>query len=90
MSIIPINQQTAIGIINKGSQGPAGPGSLVPSPVDANNGEMIAAQNGAWVVIPPPAGTGDMQSLIYDPRGIADDAFDISNLTGVIDGGVFT
>lgn len=39
---------------------------------------------------PGAASSGDMQALIYDPRGISDDAFDLSNLTGSIDGGVFT
>jgi len=33
---------------------------------------------------------GDMQALTYDPRGISADAFDFSNLTGSIDGGVFS
>jgi hypothetical protein len=51
---------------------------------------MIAAQAGAWIDIPPPSGAGDMQSLIYDPRGIAADAFNLANLTGAVDGGVFT
>ena len=35
------------------------------------------------------AGGGDMHTLIYDPRGIADDTFDIAHLTGNLDGGVF-
>lgn len=31
-----------------------------------------------------------MDVLIYDPRGITDDAFNLANLTGNLDGGVFT
>lgn len=31
-----------------------------------------------------------MQDLLYDPRGIGADTFDLSNKTGVLDGGTFT
>ena len=34
-------------------------------------------------------GGGDMYTLVYDPRGIAEDAFDLGNLTGNLDGGTF-
>jgi hypothetical protein len=34
-------------------------------------------------------GSGDMQALLYDPRGVRADAFSASNLTGAIDGGTF-
>lgn len=81
---------TSVEIVAVAQQGPPGPGSNVPDPATANNGEMLAAADGAWIVVPAPAGTGDMQSLIYDPQGRATNVFDISNLTGVIDGGVFT
>jgi len=37
----------------------------------------------------PPAGDSYMRSLIYDPRGIAADTFDLAHLTGALDGGVF-
>lgn len=33
---------------------------------------------------------GDMTSLVYDPSGVAANAFDLSNHTGILDGGVFT
>lgn len=39
---------------------------------------------------PPGEAADAMSALIYDPRGVAADAFDAANLTGVIDGGVFT
>ena len=80
----------SVEIVSVAQQGPPGPGSNVPDPADANNGEMLAAADGAWIIVPAPAGTGDMQSLIYDPQGRATNVFDIGNLTGVIDGGVFT
>lgn len=35
------------------------------------------------------SGGGDMYTLVYDPRGISDDAFDLGNLTGNLDGGTF-
>ncbi len=34
-------------------------------------------------------GVGDMHSLIYDPRGIAGDTFDIALRTGNLDAGAF-
>lgn len=34
-------------------------------------------------------GTGDMQSLIYDPQGIAANVFNAANLYGYIDCGEF-
>lgn len=39
---------------------------------------------------PGGGGGGDMQSLIYDPSGRAADCFNLSNLAGNLDGGVFT
>lgn len=35
-------------------------------------------------------GGGDMHTTIYDPTGVADDAFDLANFSGNLDGGVFT
>jgi hypothetical protein len=37
-----------------------------------------------------PAYENVMSSLIYDPGGRAANAFDLSNQTGILDGGVFT
>ena len=58
----------------------------------------------AAVVVQPPAvspvqvatlptggsGGGGMDPLIYDPRAIEADVFDLSHSTGPLDGGVFT
>ena len=60
----------------------------------------------AAVVVQPPAvspvqvatlptgggggGPGGMDPLIYDPRAIEADVFDLSHSTGPLDGGVFT
>jgi len=73
-------------------QGPAGPpgDSRLPDPATVPDYYTFAAIGGEYVTVPFPSGSGDMQSLIYDPRGIAADAFNLSNLTGNIDGGVFT
>ena len=73
-----------------GPVGPPGQDAGVPSAVSVANGRMLAASNGLWVDIPPPSGSGDMQSLIYDPSGRATNAFDLSNQTGILDGGVFS
>jgi hypothetical protein len=32
---------------------------------------------------------GDMQKLIYDPRGFEIDVFDLGHMTGVLDAGTF-
>lgn len=90
MSVTAI--QPEIKIVEVGIPGPPGKDgtAAVPDPASIANSYMMAVQEGQWVVIPPPSGTGDMQSLIYDPQGRATNVFDIGNLTGVIDGGVFT
>jgi hypothetical protein len=72
-----------------GGGGDAG-GSALPDPTGAANGQMLAVNDADWVIVPPPSGTGDMQSLIYDPQGKAVNVFDLSNHHGVIDGGIFT
>lgn len=84
----PIPQVT-LSIAQQGPPGPPGP-SYIPDPATLADGRMVAVQDGEYIDIAPPAGTGDMQTLIYDPRGFAADAFNLSNLTGSIDGGVFT
>jgi hypothetical protein len=58
-------------------------------PLDANTGQFIRWDGEKWSAIDPPAGTGDMQKLIYDPRDISADVYDLSNFTGNLDGGVF-
>lgn len=75
-----------------GVQGPPGPpgDSWLPDPETLSNGRFITTLDGQYIDVPAPAGTGDMQSLIYDPRGVASDVFDAAHLTGNIDGGVFT
>lgn len=60
-------------------------------PGDATSGQMaVMGAGGNWQAIDPPAGTGDMQSVIYDPSGVADNTFDLGNMVGNLDGGVFT
>jgi hypothetical protein len=83
---------TRIEIIELARQGPPGPAgdAGLPDAATLANGRMLAVLDGEYVDVPPPAGTGDMQTLIYDPRGIATDAFVADNLTGIIDGGRFT
>jgi len=49
----------------------------------------IAEVNALDTAAQQPA-TAFLQTLIYDPRGFETDAFNLSNLTGSIDGGVFT
>lgn len=83
---------TQIEIVEMATQGPPGPpgDAGLPDAATLANGRMLAVLEGAYVDVAPPAGTGDMQSLIYDPRGMATDAFVADTLTGTIDGGVFT
>jgi hypothetical protein len=38
---------------------------------------------------PGPPGVGDMQKLVYDPRGFELDVFDLGHMTGVLDAGTF-
>jgi len=83
---------TLIEVVELAQQGPPGPpgDAGLPDAATLANGRMLAVLDGAYVDVPPPAGTGDMQTLIYDPRGVATDTFDLSNFTGNLDGGVFT
>ncbi|WP_026199883.1 hypothetical protein [Lamprocystis purpurea] len=59
-----------------GPQGPAGP--MGP-----------AGPAGAAGPMGPPGADGDMQAVLYDPRGVRADVFAAENLIGAIDGGVF-
>ena len=79
--------ETSIGVV--GPPGPPGDTNM-PDASTIANGRMLAVLDGAYVDVPPPAGTGDMHTLIYDPRGVSADAFIADNLTGIIDGGRFT
>ena len=53
---------------------------------DATIAVLTVAEQGP----PGPPGAGDMEALIYDPRGIREDCFDLTHLTGVLDAGLFT
>ena len=39
--------------------------------------------------LPAGDGTGDMLVSVYDPTGVSDDAFDLANMVGNLDGGTF-
>jgi hypothetical protein len=54
------------------------------------NNHLLAIVDHEYRLVPTPAGTGDMQTLIYDPAGRAANVFDLSNHAGVLDGGEFT
>lgn len=64
-------------------------GRLLPAWGGEPNGSLLGVVDGdpAWMTAPP--GSGDMQALIYDPRGIANDTFLLDNLTGNLDGGTY-
>ena len=76
-------------VVTAAQRGPAGD-SWLPDPLTLPDGRHITTLDGQYIDIPAPAGSGDMQSLIYDPRGIADDTFNLANFTGSLDGGLFT
>lgn len=78
-------------VVVTGEQGPPGPpgDAGLPDPSAIANGRMLAVLDGAYTDIPPPSGTGDMQTLIYDPAGKAADCFNAGNLSGYIDCGEF-
>lgn len=61
-------------------------GRLLPLGGVAGQVLTQTAVGAAWASV---SGTGDMQSLIYDPRGIRADTFDLQHLTGNLDGGSF-
>ena len=88
--IAPVTASPHVIVTSK--QGPPGPpgDSWLPDPADLANGRYITTLDGQYIDIPAPAGSGDMQSLIYDPRGIANDTFNLANFTGSLDGGLFT
>ncbi|AFL75400.1 hypothetical protein [Thiocystis violascens] len=66
-----------------------GAGLAIPSAATLEDGRLLVTAGGAWVDRPPPAGTGDMQALIYDPAGRGTDIFRVENLDGDIDCGEF-
>jgi hypothetical protein len=51
--------------------------------------EVDAAVGLAATAVQPSDIATKMDTLVYDPRGIADDTFDLANLTGNLDGGTF-
>ena len=73
-------------------QGPPGvPGDAwLPDPATLDDGLMFVSSGGSYVAIDLPAGTGDMQTLIYDPQGRSTNAFLLDNQSGILDAGVFT
>jgi hypothetical protein len=83
---------TLIEVVELAQQGPPGPpgDSRLPEPSTLADGRYITTLGGQYIDVAAPAGSGDMQTLIYDPRGVATDTFDLSNLTGNLDGGVFS
>jgi len=64
-------------------------GRLLPDPAAVGDGWALSVANAQPVWVPAAPGSGDMQALLYDPRGVRADAFSTSNLTGAIDGGTF-
>ena len=90
--VTAVSESAVIEFVELAVPGPPGPpgDSWLPDPAELANGRYITTLDGQYIDIPAPAGSGDMQSLIYDPRGIANDAFNLANLTGSLDGGVFT
>lgn len=87
MSRIVITDQSSVRVV-VAQQGPPGP-SFVPDPAGVADGRMLAVQDGEYIDIAPPSGTGDMQTLVYDPAGRAANVFNIANMSGVIDCGTF-
>jgi hypothetical protein len=63
---------------------------LLPDPAALADGKWLSTQAGAWIITAAPAGAGDMQSLVYDPQGVAANCFNLANLSGNLDGGTFT
>lgn len=90
--VVVCSPSTQIEIAEIGTQGPPGPpgDSLLPNPATLADGRFISTLGGAYIDIPAPAGSGDMQSLVYDPAGRSTNVFDLANLTGKLDGGIFT
>jgi len=62
---------------------------LLPDAALIANGWSLTVAQGQPVWSPVIPGSGDMQALLYDPRGVRADAFSTVNLTGAIDGGTF-
>lgn len=89
--VVVIQDNPAPVTLVTGLQGPPGPpGPLsIPDPTNLADGRMLAVLDGEFVDIPPPSGTGDMQSLIYDPQGVAANVYNLANLSGNLDGGTF-
>ena len=64
----------------------AGPNHI---PTGGTTGQVPMKQGDGSIGWGTMTGGGDMQTLTYDPTGVADDAFDIANQTGSLDAGTF-
>lgn len=84
------------------SSGPVSPAELatwLTHPADSSihvpvadsnpDGSLLGLSGGEPAWLPAPSGTGDMQSLIYDPGGVSDNVFNLANMSGNLDGGTF-
>ena len=75
--------------VGQGLSGPPGD-SWLPDPAGLADGRYITTLDGQYIDVPAPSGTGDMQTLIYDPQGRSTNAFLLDNQAGVLDAGVFS
>jgi hypothetical protein len=87
--VVSASQAVLFTLPEQGPPGPPGP-LRVPDPATVGSNHLLAVVDHEYQLMPMPAGTGDMQSLIYDPSGKTADVFDLSNHTGVLDAGEFT
>lgn len=89
---VVVSEQAVTQTVVTGVQGPPGPpgDDWLPDPTTLANGRYITTLDGQYIDIPAPAGSGDMQSLIYDPQGRSTNAFLLDNQSGILDAGVFT
>jgi hypothetical protein len=89
---VVVIEQPVTQVIVTGKQGLPGPpgDSWLPDPAELANGRYITTLDGQYIDIPAPAGSGDMQTLIYDPQGRSTNAFLLDNQSGILDAGVFT
>lgn len=71
-----------------GGSVPGPPGPPGPTVVSTDPGNAATLGTDHLIYVPKPEGF--MEEAVYDPRGKRDDSFQLENMTGVLDGGIFT
>lgn len=88
--VVPLGGADPI-VVDLGGVGgvvPGPPGPPGPTAVSDDPGNTATLGSDDLIYVPEPEGF--MEEAVYDPTGKRDNAFQMENMTGVLDGGIFT